>query len=307
MAPHSAIAWIVCLLLSINCGLLQGQEKKADKAAKKEVAEEKEKEEKNERYMVVLTIGAQEAATLRNSGRLQATLPDKYRNRVDSVLLKNPTSFRSKKLVVRGKFEKTGKSLLVNVNESVIDRLELQPVQIKVYQSGFESITLKYKRPNRAQLDAIPRGAKPKPDDSPQVYVRLSPKNGTAGWIRNMKNLMVETQFGSTEIPFNRIAGVRFNTEEPNKVVVISLTGDYLTGTINFDEIVFATRWGDQKIPVSELQSVTNHRDARFLEDKTKADGRLMITQPAQPLPIHQALPRFPVNPSYPGLPIPSF
>jgi len=292
------IAWIVCLFLSLNCILLLGQEKEPDQATK---------EKKSDRYMVVLTIGEQEAATLRRSGRLRATLPDKYRNRVDSVLLKHSTTFLSKKLVVRGDFDKAGSSLMVNVDESVIDRLEFQPVQIKVYQSGYKSITLRYKRPSRAQLDAIPREAKPKPDDSPQVYVRLSPKNGTAGWIRNMKNLSVETQFGSTEIPFNRIAGVRFNTEESNKVVVISLTGDYLTGTIDFDEIVLATRWGDQKIPVGELESITNHRDARFLEDKTKADGRLMITQPAQPRLIRQAPTQFPGNPPYLGLPNSSF
>lgn len=300
MVSHSAIAWIVCLFLSLNCALLLGQEKEPDDAAKEN--------QKNERYMVVLTIGEQEAATLRRNGRLQATLPDKFRNRVDSVLLKHPTTFLSKKLVVRDDVDKSGRSLLVNVNESIVDRLEYQPVQIKVYQSGFDSIILRYQRPtNRAQVAALRRGTTPKPNDSPQVFVRLSPQNGTTGWIRNMKTLSVETQFGSTKIPLNRIAGIRFNTEETNEVVVISITGDYLTGTIDFDNIVLATRWGDEKIPVSELESVTNHRDARFLGDTVQAGGRWVLTQPAQPLPLRQAPTRFPANPQYRGLPNPSF
>ena len=166
MASHSAIAWIVCLLLSISVGSLQGQEKEGAKERLKEVAEERAKaakatkaakKKKDERYMVVLTIGEQEAAALRRDGYLRATLPSKFRNRVDSVVLKHPTTFLKKKLVIRDDVDKSGGTLMVNVDESIVDRLEYQPVQMKVYQSGFDSITLKYQRPsNRGRL--APRG-----------------------------------------------------------------------------------------------------------------------------------------------------
>ena len=299
MASPSAIAWIVCSLLSICVGTLQGQEKEGDKAAEKK---------KNERYMVVLTIGEQEAASLRRDGYLRATLPEKFRNRVDSVLLKHPTTFLKKKLVIRDDVDKTGRTLLVNVDESIVDRLEYQPVQMKVYQSGFDSITLKYQRSTtRSRLAPRGRGANPKRNDSPQVFVRLSPQNGTTGWIRNMQTLQVETQFGSTKIPLNRIAGIRFNAPEKNQVVIISVTGDYLTGKIDFDDIVLATRWGDEKIPVSKLESVTYNRDSRFLESPKEASKRWILTQPAQSLAPRGAPVRFPGNPGFPGLPNSNF
>ena len=297
--PHFALAWIACLLLSFSSELLHGQEKDRDEAAEKK---------QDERYMVVLTIGEQEAALLRRNGYLRATLPDKFRNRVDSVLLKHPTTFISKKLVIRDDIDKTDRTLLVNVNESIVDRIEYQPIQMKVYQSGFDSITLKYQRPaNRAQVATLRRGAKPKPNDSPQVFVRLSPQNGTSGWIRNMQVLEIETQFGPTKIPFNRIAGIRFQANEDNQVVVISVTGDYLTGTIKFDDIVLATRWGDEKIPVSKLESVTYHRDSRFLEGAKETGERWILTQPARTLNPRPAPVHFPNHSTFDRLPSSNF
>lgn len=305
MVPHFVTAWIACLLLSFSGGLLHGQEKDRDTAAEKKKTEKKKKDD---RFMVVLTIGEQEAASLRRDGYLRATLPEKFRNRVDSVLLKHPTTFLSKKLLVRDDTDKRGRSLLVNVNEAIVDRLEYQPVQIKVYQSGFDSITLRYRRPtNQNQRSALRRGTKPKPNDSPQVFVRLSPQNGTTGWIRNMQTLKIETQFGPTKIPFNRIAGIRFRANEDNQVVVISVTGDYLTGTIDFDDIVLATRWGDERIPISKLESVTYHRDSRFLEGAKETGGRWVLTQPAQSLAPRPTAIRFPGNPVYRGLPNSNF
>lgn len=291
------------MLLMICGGSLQGQEKESVK--KRDKVNEKKNDE---RYMVVLTIGPQEAAALRRDGYLRATLPDKFRNRVDSVVLKHPTSFLKKKLIIRDDIDKARSTLLVNIDESVVDRLEYQPVQMKVYQSGFNSITLKYRRPNnRGRLPSPGRGTKPKPNDSPQVFVRLSSENGTTGWIRNMQNLEIETQFGSTKIPLNRVAGIRFNTPKTDRVVVISVTGDYLSGTIDFDNIVLATRWGDERIPVSKMESVTYHRDSRFLESPKEAGGRWILTQPAQSLVPRNAPVRFPGNPTLRGLPNSNF
>lgn len=299
MFSPATIAWTGLMALCICCGSLSGQEKDLDEA---------DKSDKKERYMLVLTIGELEASALRRDGQLRATLPAKFQNRVDSVLLKHPTTFLSKKLIVNDDVDKLGRTLLVNVDESIVDRLEYQPVQMKIYQSGFDSITLKYQRPrNRARLASIRRGTKPKPNDSPQVFVRLSPQNGTTGWVRNMKTLTVETQFGSTELPLNRIAGIRFNADESNEVVVISVAGDYLTGSIDLNEIVLATRWGDEKIPVSKLESITYHRESRFLEGAPEAGKRWILSQPAQPLPTSRAPVRFPTNPAYRGLPNSSF
>jgi len=271
MGFHSAIAWIACVVLCCCGSVLQGQEEDTDKKAEKK---------KIERYMVVLTLGEQEVASLRRDGYLRATLPQQFRNRVDSVLLKHPTTFLSKKLVIRDDVDKSGRTLLVNVNEAIVDRLGFQPVQMKVYQSGFDSVTLRYRRSNEpGQASSLSRGRKAKPKDSPLVFVRLSAQNGTTGWIRNMETLSVETQFGSTKIPMSRISGIRFNTGETNEVVVISVTGDYLTGTIDFENIVLATRWGDERIPVSKLESVTYQRDSRFVEGQKEAGGRWILTQ----------------------------
>ena len=88
---------------------------------------------------------------------------------------------------------------------------------------------------------------------------------------------------------------------------MISVTGDYLTGTIDMDEIVLATRWGDEKIPVSELESITYSRESRFLEADPDSNGRWVLTQPAQSIPTSRAPIRFPANPSYPVLPNSSF
>ncbi len=300
IASRVLVAWMGFLALCLCCGSLTGQEK--------ELAEVADTSEKQERYMLVLTIGELEASALRRDGQLRATLPAKFRNRVDSILLKHPTTFLSKKLVVDDDVDKLGRTLLVNVDESIVDRLEYQPVQMKIYQSGFDSITLKYQRPkNQARLASLRRGTKPQPNDSPRVFVRLSPQNGTTGWIRSMKILTVETQFGSTKIPLNRIAGIRFNADEANEVVVISVTGDYLTGSIDLNQIVLATRWGDETIPVSKLESITYDRESRFLDGDSKAGRQWILSQPAKPSTPRRAPTRFPANPAYRGLSNSSF
>jgi hypothetical protein len=299
MGNRSAVAMISCMIFAFCSVTVNAQEGDDEKPSSKE---------KNDRFMVVLTIGEQEAAALRRDGQLRATLPAKFQNRVDSVLLKHPTTFLSKKLLIKDDIDKLGRTLLVNVDESIVDRLEYQPVQMKVYQSGFQSITLKYLRPgNRSRLASIRRRAKPMPNDSPQVFVRLSPQNGTTGWVRNMKSLKFETQFGPTEIPLSRIAGIRFNADESDDVVVISATGDYLTGKIDLSEIELATRWGDEKIPVSKLESITYHRGSRFLEGDPKAGKKWVLTRPVQPLPPSRPPVRFPGNPIDQGLPNSSF
>ena len=284
---------------------------------------EVKEEIEDQRFVVVLTIGDEEARALRRDGNLRASLPAHFRDRVDSVLLRHPTTFLKRKLVIKDDVDKIGRTLLVNVDESIVDRLGYQPIMIKVYQSGYDTIVLKYPPSgSRRRLASIGRASRPRPRDSPQVFVRLSPENGTTGWVRNMKSIKVTTEFGSIDMPLAKVRGIRFNSDSPEDVAIVSVTGDYFTGKIEQKEIVLATRWGDERIPVTKLESITYDRDIKFLEGDPKAGNRWVLTkpaaaaqpnrglpnarpiaQPAQPfrmMPLNQP---FPVNPAQRGLP----
>ena len=291
----AGISGFVVGILICNLGQCQEPATPANAASSKK---------KSDRFAVVLTIGEQESQSLRRDGSLRATLPSQFHDRVDSVVLKHPTTFLSKRLMIDDDTDKFGRTLVVNVDESILDRLEYQPVQMKVYRSGYNTIMLKYQRPgNQSKLASIRSQAKPKPNDSPQVFVRLSAQNGTTGWVRNMKSLKVETDFGTIDFPLSRIAGIRFNSDAADEVSIISATGDSLSGKIDQTKIVLATRWGDETIPLDKLESITYSRDVKFLKGDPKLGRRWILTQPAQPAPSRTLAPRFPGNPTNRGLP----
>ena len=248
-----------------------------------------ESDDLNKRFNLILVIGEAEANALRRDGILKTEVPARYRNRVGSILLKGPTTFLNKRLTVEEDIDKHGQDLLVNVDESIVDRLGYQPVLMKVYQSGFTTVVLRYQRGGpKNRLASNRESLKPKPADSPQMFIRLSDANGTSGWIRDLKTLAVLTEFGSVEIPMSKVKGVRFNTGGKDDVVVITATGDYVTGKIAMPNITLATRWGEETIGIEDIESVTWHRNSRFSKpaesdksDSSKSSEKRWLLSPA--------------------------
>lgn len=224
-----------------------------------------------ERFKLVLKIGDAEANALRRDGVLRTKLPPAYRNRVGSIVLKGPTTFREERLKIEEDVDKLGNNLIVNVDESIVDRLGYQPVVMKIYQSNYDTVVLRYQRGPQNRLASNRKFLKPAFDDSPQLFIRMSAETGTTGWIRGMKTLPLQTQFGKMNFRFEDIRGVRFNAGQPDQVVVISATGDYLTATIDLDKITLATRWGEEEIAISDLESISWHRDSKFTEITNEA------------------------------------
>ena len=230
------------------------------------LASEKESIKK---FVLIFNLTDQQINRLRSTGSLSTRVPPKYVNRVKAIRFKKSHSFRSDSLRVAGvKTEKSRRSVAVEIDNSVLERLAFQPVDLQIFESGFDVVRLKF-NPRGNVAGKLPEEFPPPADLSkvPFMYARIDSRRGIYGTLENLEALPIKTQFGAVKVPIAEIAGIRFNDGDPTRVFVVLKKGDVFSGEINLDSITLKSRWGEQALKVSELESLTLNQDVIFLRD----------------------------------------
>jgi hypothetical protein len=220
--------------------------------------------------LVTMTIDMDDAkiASLLRNGVLRTTIPAKYRNRVDAVLLKRDFSFKTEAYELGDAVDKLNDSVTVKLGAAVLERLDFQPVKVKIYYSGFNSIVfVRDKLESKNPFGLAKRDTQPGPNDSQRMFARLDDKRGVFGWVEGLAKLKLTTEFGEVSIDMIKVAGIRFNTNSSGGVSVRLISGETLSGYPSFDEIQMKCAWGKQKILLSEIESITLNRQSRFTLD----------------------------------------
>jgi len=228
-----------------------------------------EKEETNQRFVLILNLNDQQISKLRLTGSLSTQIPPKFVNRVGAIRFKRPFSFQSDPLKVSGgKTVKRNRTVSVELDNTVLERLAYQPVDFQIYESGYDRVELRF-NPLGVVAGKLPEEFEPsdEPTQSPYMYAKINSQRGIYGRLKDFEKLTIKTQFGKVDIPSEEIAGIRFNDGKSNRVFIVLKKGDVFSGQINLKSITVESRWGDQTLKLSELESLTLNREIVFLRD----------------------------------------
>ena len=255
----------ICLLQSsaVFSSVSQGQQTRTQDIPQQPVA-------------LILELSSSQILRLKQSGNLRTTLPSKVLNRVHSVRLKRQTSFLEKTQTVQAKTDKLNRTVSIEVDDAIIDRLDFQPVEIKIYESNFESIVIAYKPPKR-KTQTTASASSP----NTTMFFRINDKRGVMGDFSDTDSLQFTAGFGDVKIPLKQISGIRFNAKSEQEVFVTLKNGDAFSATIQWSKIEVKTRWGTKELAVSQLESITADRESRYAVD-SKGRYLLLTTQALQ-------------------------
>ena len=258
------------------------------------------------KYVLILNLSDQQINRLRVNGSLSTRVPAKIVNRVGAVRIKRTESFRSDPFkVTNAKTQRSNSTASVEIDNSVLERLAYQPVDIQIFESGFNVLRLKF---NALGFVAgkLPKEFEPSADQSaPFVFARINSKRGVYGSLLNFETLSIKTQFGEVDVPFADIDGIRFNDGNVNRAFVVLKKGDVFSGEIDLDTITLKSRWGEQELKVSELESITSNREIIFLRDAINPErwqlrSSMPVAAPAVGIPQNQnPLGSIPSSPNY--------
>lgn len=213
-------------------------------------------------FSAVLTLQDDNLATLIDTGRVEIEIPTQLINNVESVIIKRPLYFKEKRATGYGDTALNGRKLQVKIGNSVIERIDYQPVELKIYESNFTSVVLRYV----GYAPSIGNGKVPgdPATDSPLLTVNLNSGKGIRGRIRGMKSLNIDSTLGKINVPFSRAA--KIDVRKSGELIVEMSNGDRISGSVDGGEIQLLNRWGTETIQMSEISSLTVEQPTRNIQ-----------------------------------------
>jgi hypothetical protein len=224
--------------------------------------------EETKRSPVTMTIelGEMEIAALRKSGLLRTNVPANFQGRVDAIEVKRAVSFKVDHYLLTNAIDKVRDSLSFTISESDLDRLDYQPIKAKVYYEGFSDVVLALDRDRKVKTNDTQPETRPTKNDSPKFFVRIDNKRGFTGFVKDLAELKLKTDFGKLTVRAKEIAGIRFNVDSIGGVAVELKSGETFLGKPDFDSIAMKCSWGIEELGLSDIESVTVDRRVRFFK-----------------------------------------
>ena len=196
-------------------------------------------------------------------------------NAIGSLVVKLPASFKNDPVGVKPTVNVRDSVAYVEVPRTLFERLEYQPLRLRVYETGISSIQLlPVDGPERISPNA-PRLNKLKIE--PDFFVRLKSKTGFSIATSEEVGFRINNDVIDHEIPFAAIRGIYFDASDPKKSTVVLNNGDNLTGNNSWPEMMeFETRWGKEKISLDQIESLTRRLSSQVIKSGTNSP-RLLI------------------------------
>ena len=105
-------------------------------------------------------------------------------------------------------------------------------------------------------------------------YLRVSADKGT-DIVIDLAAFPMETQFGKVAITLDTIDGILFDVDGDGTHLIQLKNGDRIKGKSELEEIPVYSRWGNDKLKIGEVHSITPSRLQRFQEQKATEEGEL--------------------------------
>jgi len=166
-----------------------------------------------------------------------------------------------------------------------------------VFESGYNQIRLKFNSVGKI-AGKLPDQEQPSADSKsgPLMYVRINEKRGIYGSLKDFETFSIKTQFGKVKIPTSEIAGIRFNDGSADTAFVVLKKGDVFSGQIDLETITVASRFGEQKLKLTRVESLSLGRQFVFLRDAI--NSKRWRLQSLLPAPSPTINPNFNRNPN---------
>ena len=228
--------------------------------------------EEPEWVSMVIVLDDSRLAMLKRTGYLNTSVPQYYRDRVESIVLKRPDFFKDQRATEYGDVARSGATIKLIVDDNTLDQLDYQPLEIKIYESGYDSVLLSYRRTN------VSGGATPMRQDvgsehSVPVKVRLDNGKSIRGPIRDTKAISIDSAIGVLDIKIAEMQTLKFTDAEKRNVAVTMANGDLVSGKIEDIPVEIVSRWGNEILELNSIQSITNQANiqTRRSTDATRA------------------------------------
>ena len=239
-------------------------------------------------FSAVVTLDNAKLDSLLQTGNLEVGIPPQLVNSIDSVIIKRPIYFKEKKASGFADAELQGTGLAVAIDDSVIERIDYQPVELRVYEAGFSKVILKYVgiTGQRISLEGI---GDPK-TDSPFLTVKLKSGKGIAGRIRGMQAMNLDSTLGQISVAFSKTTKILVGKK--GELNIEMTNGDLISGTIDGGKIELLNRWDNETIDLADVAALIVDRPKINKTPTTQA------TQRGAVLPAGAILGRQPVWPA---------
>ena len=136
---------------------------------------------------------------------ISVAVPPGNERSISSLLVRKPECFKSEAVVVRPRTRAEGKVVIVELSRQLFDRLDYQPIRIRIFESSVERIDLV-----PATRITDPEEETPSNTISPEFYIRLKPANGVSASFKNNNSFRLTNDVFDHEIPFEEIEAVFF-------------------------------------------------------------------------------------------------
>lgn len=243
--------------------------------------------------VVELTDG--ELQSLLQTGTFKMSIPLRLKNKVNSLILKRPDRFKDDVAVLFNDVEKRSNTVAISVDDSTIDQIAYQPVELKIYESGYTNIMVRYRPGNGAKVK------KPSKTDSVELKIRLNSGKSIIGRLSYMTQFPLKSGIGKVKVKLDEISQITFDDDGDLRVVM--LNGDSLYGESNFSSVIINSRWGQERIKTKDIASITPTLSKASSAHKTMIPSRPLtrgsVGQIGQGYSAVSVLPRAITQPVY--------
>ena len=189
---------------------------------------------------------------------------------IGSLIVRRAESFKDEPAAVKPKITVKNSVALVDIPRSLFQRLDYQPLRIRIYESDLTRIEL---RPVEESADVSPELEPPaEVETNPEFFVRLKPSRGVPVVMKSEDGFRLTNDVFDHEIPFSVISGIYFDKRDQRKVTVVLDNGDNLTGEHHWPAIVkLDTKWGSEEVGLDEIMSVTLSSGTQVVDSGAKS------------------------------------
>ena len=202
-----------------------------------------------DRVSAVIELQDADVASLKQTGYIKMAVPQELINRVDSVTLKRPVRFKDEAAILYNDVDRRSGMVAVSVDDSTMEQIDYQPVELKIFESGFSSIIVHYRPGN-----STPR-KKASKDDSAVFVTSLANTKSLTGRLADMKEFSIKSELGEIDVLLDEVSQVTF--EDDDRATVQMENGDQVSGKINFRNVTIKSRWGLEDLKVSDIVSIS--------------------------------------------------
>ncbi|MEM7783185.1 MAG: hypothetical protein AAF623_07520 [Planctomycetota bacterium] len=239
-----------------------------------------------QQFTMTIRLTEMQRNQLRMQGNLTIPVPSQIIGSVAAIKLQGKPTFLDEVAKIEPVDHRLGQTLFLSVDESVVDRIEFQPILMKIYHSAFQKIVLNY-RPTLGMVPAVAKPDNVEQKESRLFYVRLDSERAAMAQILDFDSMFVETEFGKIDIPSHEIDGLKFNLNDRSEDVWISLRGgDSFRGKIGFEAMRIRTRWAEIDLLVSEVDSITTNSQFVFAKSDDSKWDLIVPNWPNGAIPI---------------------